>query len=101
MPELVIEWEVSDQNLTQELVSKDKRWHISKTQKGSAEPQFFLSQWDLLLTPHGTGNDYLQCFETFIADCDKFSELVCTVKAEAEKHLEALRRAAKEVSCEN
>lgn len=101
MPELTIEWEVSDQNLTQELVSKDRRWHISKTQKGTAEPQFFLSQWDLLLTPHGTGNDYIRCFETFIADCDKFAEQVKSIKVEAEKHLATMRRAEQEVSCEN
>lgn len=101
MSELIIEWEVSEQNLTQELTSKDRRWHISKTQKGTTEPQFFMSNYDLLLTSHGAGSDYRQCFETFIADCDKFVELAGKIKAEAERHLVQLEQAAKAVSNEN
>lgn len=101
MPESVIEWEVSEQNLTQELTSKDRRWHISKKQKGTTEPQFFMSNYDLLLTPHGSGSDYRQCFETFIADCDRFVELAGKIKAEAERHLVQLEQAAKAVTDEN
>ncbi len=101
MIELGIEWEVAEQNITQELVSKDKRWHISKKQTGNKTPEFFLSQWDLLLTPHGTGEDYIQCFETFISDCDWFMEQVRRIKDEARKHLESLRKTEKELSHEN
>ena len=57
-----IHWEVTEQNLQQELVSEDKRWHITKTQQGEKAPQFFLSNYDLLLMPHGTGTDYRKCF---------------------------------------
>ncbi len=97
----VIEWEVSEQNLSQELSSKDKRWHITKKQTGNKEPEFFMSNYDLLLTPHGTGSDYLQCFQTFIADCDTFMKQVEKIKAEAEQHLAQLESIAREVSCEN
>jgi hypothetical protein len=95
MPESVIEWEVSEQNLTQELTSKDRRWHISKKQTGRKEPEFFMSNYDLLLTPHGSGSDYFQCFQTFIADCGRFVELAGKIKAEAERHLVQLEQAAK------
>ena len=32
-----INWNITDQELKQELVSSDNRWHISKTQKGEEE----------------------------------------------------------------
>ena len=35
-----IEWKISEQNLSQELISADSRWHISKTQKGTEKPTF-------------------------------------------------------------
>ena len=36
-----IEWKITEQNLSQELVSQDNRWHIFRTQKGKSEPEFF------------------------------------------------------------
>ena len=83
MHELNIEWEVSKQNLRQELVSKDRRWHIAKTQIGNEGPKFFMSNYDLLLMPHGTGADYRECFTTFIADCDKFIAIAQKIPEEA------------------
>lgn len=101
MPESVIEWEVSEKDFTQELTSKDRRWHISKKKTGHKEPEFFMSNYDLLLTPHGSGSDYRQCFETFIADCDRFVELTGKIKAEAERHLVQLEQVAKTVNDKN
>ena len=46
-----INWNITDQELKQELVSSDNRWHISKTQKGEEESKFFLTNYDLLLLP--------------------------------------------------
>ena len=89
-----IEWKITEQNLSQELVSTDNRWHISKKQKGESKPEFFLSQWDLLLTPHGSGADYRECFETFIADCDSYINKVKAVRDEAASHLTELVAAA-------
>ena len=89
-----IEWKVTEQNLSQELVSSDNRWHISKTQEGSAKPKFFLSNYDLLLTPHGAGADYRDCFEKFIADCDTYINKVKAARDEAVSHLTELVEAA-------
>ena len=89
-----IEWRITEQNLSQELASQDDRWHISKTQKGSEEPQFFLTNYDLLLTPHGTGADYRECFESFIKNCDAFVEKVKAVRAEAKEHMAILLETA-------
>ena len=85
-----IQWEVTDQSVTQELVSKDHRWHISKSQKGHDEPRFFMSNYDLLLCPHGTGKDYLECFQTFLKSCDEFVALTQKIRTETEKHLQEL-----------
>lgn len=96
-----IEWKIPEQMLSQELVSTDNRWHISKTRSGDAEPEFFLSQWDLLLTPHGTGSNYHECFETFIADCDEFMKKVAAIQSEAREHLQLLLQTEEKLLHEN
>jgi len=96
-----IKWMVTEQNLSQQLVSDDNRWHISKTQNGHADSAFFLSNYDLLLTPHGSGSDYRECFEKFIADCDAFIEKTGNIRDEAREHLNALLETEKELSHEN
>ncbi|MDD4818550.1 MAG: hypothetical protein PHI85_11350 [Victivallaceae bacterium] len=96
-----IEWKVTEQNLSQELVSSDNRWHISKTQSGNADPKFFLSNYDLLLTPHGAGKDYRECFEKFIADCNEFIQKVAAVQNEARMHMEVLLKAAESLENQN
>ena len=94
-----IEWKVTEQNFLQEMVSADNRWHISKTQSGHADPRFFLSNYDLLLTPHGTGTDYRECFGKFIADCDEFIRNVAAVRNEAKSHLSDLIATAETLEC--
>lgn len=96
-----IEWKITEQNLSQELVSTDNRWHISKTQKGNAEPEFFLSHWNLLLTPHGSGSDYRECFEKFIADCDEYVKKIAAIQAEAREHLQLLLQTEEKLLDEN
>ena len=87
-----INWNITDQELKQEMVSSDNRWHISKSQKGDAECKFFLTNYDLLLTPYGSGPDYKVCFETFIKDCDlvtsysgEFGEILCGFRAYSDR----------------
>ena len=88
-----IEWKMTEQNVTQELTSADNRWHISKRQEGTKEPGFFMTNYDLLLTPHGTGKDYRECFTTFIQNCDEYLKLTAKVRDEAKEHLNALLKA--------
>lgn len=95
MNKFMIDWRVTEQDVKQELVSADNRWHISRTQRGDAPSQFFLSNYELLLTPHGIGADYKECFETFISDCDAFMLKLEQIKAEAQAHMEALLEAEK------
>ena len=52
-----IEWQIKDQEIKQDIASEDNRWHISRSQKGHDEPKLFLTNYDLLLTPHGTCKD--------------------------------------------
>ncbi len=96
-----IEWKATEQELKQELVSADNRWHISKSQDGHAEPRFFLLNYDLLLTPHGDGSNYRECFEYFIADCDNFIRKVAAVREEARTHMEALLKTIEAIENQN
>ena len=89
-----INWNITEQELKQELVSSDNRWHISKTQKGEEESKFFLTNYDLLLTPHGSGTDYKVCFETFI-------EKIKKIQQEAQEHLSIMLETAKELTNED
>ena len=85
-----IEWKVTERELKQKLASADNRWHISTTENGHANPAFSLSNYDLFLAPYGTGANYRECFETFIADCDAFLAKVTAVRDEAKAHLSDL-----------
>ena len=96
-----INWNITDQELKQELVSSDNRWHISKTQKGEEESKFFLTNYDLLLTPHGSGPDYKVCFKTFIENCDRYIEKIKKIQQEAREHMTVLLEAAKELTHED
>ena len=96
-----INWNITDQELKQEMVSSDNRWHISKTQKGEEESKFFLTNYDLLLTPHGSGPDYKVCFETFIENCDRYIEKIKKIQQEAREHMTVLLEAAKELTHED
>ena len=96
-----INWNITEQELKQELVSSDNRWHISKTQKGEEESKFFLTNYDLLLTPHGSGPDYKVCFETFIENCDRYIEKIKKIQQEAREHMTVLLEAAKELTHED
>lgn len=96
-----ISWKMTDQELKQEMVSSDNRWHISKTQKGEEKSKFFLTNYDLLLTPHGSGPDYKVCFETFIDDCDRFVEKIRSIQQEAREHLTIMIETAKELTNED
>ena len=92
-----IEWKITEQTVAQKLTSSDNRWHISKTQSGDADAKFFLTNCDLLLSPHGTGKDYKQCFESFITDCDDYIRKVTAIRDEARMHMEELLKAAEEI----
>ena len=92
-----IEWKITEQESQQEMVSADGRWHISKNQRGEQAPQFYLTNYDLLLTPHGSGTDYKQCFGSFIAECGTFIEKIKTIREQARKHMEEMIKAAKEL----
>ena len=83
-------WYDNEEELKQELVRSDNRWHISKTQKGEKWSKFFLTNYDLLLTPHGSGPDYKVCFETFIENCDQNIEKIRKIQQEAREHMTVL-----------
>ena len=66
-----------------------------------ADAEFFLTNYDLLLSPHGTGKDYRECFESFIADCDDYIRKVTAVRDEARMHMEKLLKAAESLENQN
>ena len=96
-----INWNIIEQEMKQEMVSSDNRWHISKTQKGNEEGKFFLTNYDLLLAPHGSGPDYKTCFESFIEDCDIHIEKIRKIQQEAKEHMAVMLEAAKELANED
>ena len=92
-----IKWEITEEEFQQEMVSSDGRWHITKNQKGEDPPQFFLSNYEILLSPHGSGKDYKECFGSFIAECDTFIEKVKSIQNQARMHMEEMLKVAEEL----
>lgn len=91
-----INWKVTDQEVKQEMVSSDNRWHITKNQKGKGESNFFLTNYELLLSPNGSGPDYRVCFATFIENCDIYIEKIRRIQQEAKDHLDSMHKMARE-----
>ena len=96
-----IEWTITEQESQQEMVSSNGSWHITKNQKGEQPPQFYLTNYDLLISPHGSGTDYKQCFETFIADCDEKIGKMKKIREEALSYLTKMVKAEKGLIHEN
>ena len=96
-----INWKVQTQEINQDITSEDNRWHISRKQKGHDDPTLFLTNYDLLLSPHGTGKDYLECFQSFIQNCDESICKIQQIKAEAKAHLEELQKAERALENDN
>lgn len=85
-----INWYAEKYESKRRLASSDQRWHISETQKDNGEINLFLSNYDLLLTPHGVGTNHQECFEYFIDECERYIERLRNVQQEAKEHLESL-----------
>lgn len=57
--------------------------------------------YDLLLSPHGTGKDYRECFESFIADCNDYIRKITAIRDEARMHMEKLLKAEESLENQN
>lgn len=91
-----INWNITKIESKRELVSSDNRWHISETQKSDGASKLFLTNYDLLLTPSGSGADHKECFETFIENCERYIERIRNIQQEVKEHMEAMLEANKE-----
>lgn len=87
-----INWNIIEQEMKLKLVSSDKRWHISQMQEDNEESKFYLSNYDLLLTPYGIGSNFKTCFESFIDDCDARVEKIRKIQREAIEYLKQLNK---------
>lgn len=91
MPEDSIQWKSSGCEISEEIVSEDNRWCVSREQTNSDNPKMHLSNYELLLPPCGSGKSIEECFEKFIANCDRYTELLAKIKAVAMIQLDTLR----------
>lgn len=89
-----IEWRAPEQEQQVSIQSKDDVWRMLSSNYHTDNPDFFLSNSDLLLTPHGTGHDYREAFESFIAGCDVYIEKVRLAQEKAKQHLELMNHIA-------
>ena len=97
----MINWNMKQKETIERMETFDSQWHMTKTSTHNEDGKFFLSNFEILLTPHGTGVDYKECFESFIANCDKYAEKLAEVKAEAQRHLDEFLTFEKELENEN
>ncbi|MFA6690195.1 MAG: hypothetical protein WCS18_12025 [Sphaerochaetaceae bacterium] len=91
MPEDSIQWKTTIHKTFEESVSQDNRWCVSREQTNSDNPKMHLSNYELLLPPCGSGKSIEECFEKFIANCDRYTELLAKIKAVAMIQLDTLR----------
>ena len=96
-----INWNTVKSETKEELTSKDNRWHITKTKSGDGESDFFLTNYQLLLTPNGQGNNYKACFEDFIENCEQYIEKVRKAQQEAREYMNSIQDSADDSEVEN
>lgn len=92
-----IKWKTTEQTSTQNLISQDGKWHITKTQKGQAAPEFTMTCPVFFPGPTGRGKDYRTMLNSFLDDCNRFACLLTeakTVVAEHLAHLEEMENTA-------
>lgn len=82
-----IKWELTEQMQRNVMTSEDKRWHWTKEEQLGVEPRMFLSNYDLLLSPSGTGKDVRECFENFIESCNQAIERIRKAQQEAREYI--------------
>jgi hypothetical protein len=75
-----INWKVTAQEVKQEMVSADNRWHITMNQKGKEKSNFFMSNYDLLLTPNGSASDFRDCFASFIEISQIYTKVTVNIE---------------------
>lgn len=89
-----IEWKNPEAEQQVSIQSKDDVWRMLSSNYHTENPDFFLTNSDLLLTPHGTGRDYREAFESFIACCDTYVDKVRHARLLAKQHLDIMNRIA-------
>lgn len=78
----VIEWQTESSESTMEQVSPDGRWHLdTKTEDGKT--RLYLTNFDILCSPCGLGENALDCWRMFVEKCDSFAETLAAVREEA------------------
>ena len=92
-----IEWQKPEQERQVSIQSKDGIWRVICSNYDSPKPDFFLTNSDLLLTPHGTGHDYREAFESFIASCEPYIEKIRLARKAAAEQLKQMNRTAEEL----
>lgn len=85
-----INWTVTKSESKRELVSSDNRWHVSETQKPDGAIRLFLTNYDLVIPPSGSGSNYKECFESFLKNSERYIERIRNIQQEIKENMEAM-----------
>lgn len=78
-----IDWrtESSESKTTQ--VSPDGRWHLDSKTERDGKRQMHLSNYDILCSPMGMGENPAECWRNFITSCGEYARKLDAISAEA------------------
>ena len=78
-----IDWrtESSDSKTTQ--ASPDGRWHLDSKTERDGKRQMHLSNYDILCSPMGMGENPAECWRNFIKSCGEYARKLDEISAEA------------------
>ena len=78
----VIEWQTESSESQLEQISPDGRWHLdTKTEDGKT--RLYLTNFDILCSPCGLGENARECWEKFVRYCDGYAEKLAMIREEA------------------
>ena len=78
-----IDWrtESSENKTTQ--ASPDGRWHLDSKTERDGKRQMHLSNYDILCSPMGMGENPAECWRNFIKSCGEYARKLDAISAEA------------------
>ena len=78
-----IDWRIESSESKTMQISPDGRWHLDSKTERDGKRQMHLSNYDILCSPMGSGENPAECWRNFIKSCGEYARKLDEISAEA------------------
>ena len=87
-----IDWRIESSESKTMQISPDGRWHLDSKTERDGKRQMHLSNYDILCSPMGMGENPAECWRNFIKSCGEYARKLDAMSAEAAAILSNLEK---------